>query len=137
MKFSKIFTLIFILSSFLPIIQIIFLNINGGILSFFEKITNFDTMHISLIFNFLFSLVFTILYFQCKSLICKIINSILIAFFFTSFVSFLKIQLFGNEEGNFYYLSFLISAIIVGIVIISIDSIKYSKQKLSLRKEWN
>ena len=135
MKFSKIFTLIFILSSFLPIIQIIFLNINGGILSFFEKITNFDTMHISLIFNFLFSLVFTILYFQCKSLICKIINSILIAFFFTSFVSFLKIQLFGNEEGNFYYLSFLISAIIVGIVIISIDSIKYSKQKLSLRKE--
>ena len=134
MRFSIIFTLVFILSSFLPIIQIVFLNINGGIFSFLENNTNFDGTNISLIFNFLFSVIFAIFYFRCKSLLCQIINSILIAFFFTSFVSFSKIQLFGNEEGNFYFLPFLISAIIIGITIISIEKIKYSKQKLSLRK---
>ena len=127
MKFSKIFTSILILSSFLPIIQIIFLYINGGILSFTETITKINIDILSNILNLTFVILTSILYFRSNKLILKIISSILVYFFMLSFITFLKINNYGNEEGALYFLPFLIAGISTGIIIIGIDKYKLNK----------
>ena len=127
MKFSKIFTSILILSSFLPIIQILFLLINGGILSYTETITKINIEVLSNILNSTFVIIASILYFRSNKLILKIISSILVYFFVMSFITFLKINNYGNEEGEFYFLPFLIAGIFTGIIIIGIDKYKLKK----------
>jgi len=124
MKFSIIFTTLLILSSFLPIIQILFLNINGGILSFIETITKINVQILSIIINSTFSILTSILYFRSYKLTLKIINSTLLSFFVISFITFLKINNYGNEEGDYYFLPFLLGGIITGTILIVFDKYK-------------
>ncbi|MFV0159451.1 hypothetical protein OBK24_13525 [Empedobacter falsenii] len=44
-----------------------------------------------------------------------------------SFITFLKINNYGNEEGALYFLPFLIAGISTGIIIIGIDKYKLNK----------
>ncbi|SFI51167.1 hypothetical protein SAMN05443292_2774 [Halpernia frigidisoli] len=121
MKFAKIFTLILIISSFFPIIQITFLYTNGGLISLCQEVMGSDSRFISIILNLLFAAIFIFLYYKSEKLISKIISATLISFFVNSLVVFTNIQFNGNEEGNFYFIQFIVASVIVGTIILSTE----------------
>ena len=128
MKFAIIFTLLLFVSSFVPVIQIIFAYANGAVFWTAEKIIGPHSPVLSIILNLLFSVIFIFLYYKSEKLYLKIVNSILILFFLDSFVMLMKIEIYGNEEGKFYFLQFLVSSLIIGVTLISSEYIKRSKK---------
>ena len=126
MKFAIIFTLLLFVSSFVPVIQIIFAYANGAVFWTAEKIIGPHSPVLSIILNLLFSVIFIFLYYKSEKLYMKIVNSILI--FLNSFVMLMKIELYGNEEGEFYFLQFLVSSLIIGVTLISSEYIKRTKK---------
>ena len=128
MKFAIIFTLLLFVSSFVPVIQIIFAYANGAVFSPAENIGGSHSPVLSIILNLFFSLIFISLYYNSEKLYLKILTSILLLFFLNSFVVLMKIELYGNEEGEFYFLQFLVSSLIIGTTLISSEYIKRSKK---------
>ena len=128
MKFAIIFTLLLFITSFVPAIQIIFAYANGAVFSAAENIIGLNSPVLSILLNLLFSVIFIFLYYKSEKLYLKIVNSILILFFLDSFVMLMKIEIYGNEEGKFYFLQFLVSSLIIGVTLISSEYIKRSKK---------
>ena len=128
MKFATTFTLLLFITSFVPAIQIIFAYANGAVFSTAENIIGLNSPVLSIFLNLLFSVIFIFLYYKSEKLYLKIVNSILILFFLDSFVMSMKIEIYGNEEGEFYFLQFLVSSLIIGVTLISSEYIKRSKK---------
>ena len=128
MKFAITFTLLLFITSFVPAIQIIFAYANGAVFSTAENIIGSNSPFLSIILNLLFSVIFIFLYYNSEKLYLKIVNSILILFFLNSFVMLMKIELYGNEESEFYFLQFFVSSIIISVTLISSEYIKRTKK---------
>ncbi|GEM_PF-4712639 len=123
-KYSIYITCFLIISSFLPIVYFLSLGINGFIIYLLQKITNIDENKISLFINPILSIIFAFLYYQSNNFIKQLLNSIGLIICVISFIYTIKLKIYGNEDGDFYFLPFLISSLIIGVIIISIDSFK-------------
>ncbi len=121
MRLTLIISLIFILSSFFPIIQIFLMYANGALIATVNKTLfgeNLDKILITnWIVNFSLSLFFLILYFYAMTKSSKITYSIFFFLFSSSLICFLAYDYCGVEDPKPYFLYFLISSIVAGIIL--------------------
>ncbi len=124
-KFSLITSAILVVSSFVPVIQILILTADGAFLSLFASS---DTKTIFLI-NGIASLLMLVLFYFAKSTIAKSFSILGFLFFFLPLLFYSTGNLFTDETGslrleNFYFLQFLIVGIVAGILLALIELIK-------------
>ena len=127
-NYSILLTFILFINSFMPIIYFISLGLNGFFIYLLHNVTNIKIEKLSLIINPTLSILFCFLYYYSNNFIKQIIYSFATIIFLVSTVYSMKIELYGNEEGKFYYLPFLISTIIIGTLLISIDTFKIKQR---------
>jgi len=111
-RLTIVISLIFILSSLLPLIQIFLMYGNGSLLAIVDKILfrndSDNTQITNWIVNFSLSVVSLALYFKTKTRFFKIIYSILFTIFSSLFICFLAYDYFGAEDQIPYFLYFII-----------------------------
>lgn len=132
-----ILTLIFVISSFIPVIQILILTLSGGLISSFERMTgdtNIGEIFFSnLVVNFLPAFVLLIIYWNATHKVIRIFSATISMTFLTAFLYFLTDGI--EEDGEPYFLSFLIIAIISGFILTSVSLLKYRlKNEVLLKK---
>ncbi len=127
-RLTIVISLIFILSSLLPLMQIFLMYGNGGLLAIVDEIlfrNDLDNTKVTnWIVNFSLSLLSLTLYFKTKTKSLKIIYSILFTVFSSLFICFLAYDYFGTEDPNPYYLYFVISSLISGIILNLVSLLK-------------
>ena len=124
---------IFVLFSLFPIIQLLFVTYNGGILYVVEKYILKSESQIALanfIVNFSLSLLFIILYYKSKTKISESIYSILFLIFSLCFIFFQAYTIKIREIEPWFLLS-LIESIISGIILLFFAVLKFNYQRAS------
>lgn len=127
LKFSIIFTIFLIITSFFPFIQVTFLYLVGGLMAVLEKIFEIDVLKISIYLNLILTFLFSFLYIKSKNITNQIITALLLFVFLNAFIGFLSMEIYRNEEGKYYYFKFLITSVMFGLITISIDLYKIKK----------
>lgn len=125
-----ILTAIFVLSSFVPVIQTIILTLNGGYLASIEDMissTNANTKSINLLGNLLPTLLLLFWFYNATNKIGQFIAAILAMVFMTAFFYFMTMD--DNEEHEPYWLQFLIIALVSGFILTIVAYIKYKRTK--------
>ena len=121
-KEIAIFTFgILFLSSFVPVIQVMLAYLNGALIYLFEIITTVDRSKLVIPINLI--LLFTSIYFYCKwtKIWQKIITVFLIAFSINGIFLITFDRLMDYSE--YYWLPFIIEAIIISTIILIADII--------------
>lgn len=113
---------ILVLSSFVPIIQIVILTLNGAILSPLYAIASNDKVAIQYIyfFNFLTSFFGLVLFFRAS----KISLIILSAIFSVLFLLPLATYIFGMIVTDLYFVQNLVSGFVVGLILLIVALLK-------------
>ena len=121
-KTSLITSAILVVSSFIPVIQILILTANGAFLSLF---TSSDTKTVLLV-NGIASLLMLVLFYFTKTTIAKVFSILGFLFFFLPLFFYSTGDLFTDETGSlrlekFYFLQFLIAGVVAGILLAVIE----------------
>lgn len=116
-KFSLIASIVLVLSSFVPVIQVLLLTLNGTFLSLF---TNSDSKVILLV-NGIGSILMFVLFFFSSSLLSKILSLLGVLMFFIPFLFYATEKLISTEK--YYFIQFLIIGIITSLFLIAIEYI--------------
>lgn len=117
LKFSLIASLALVLSSFVPVIQVLLLTLNGAFLSLF---TNSDN-NVILLVNGIGSILMFVLFYFSSSLITKLLSLLGVLIFFIPFLFYATEKLISTEK--YYFIQFLIIGIITGLFLITIEYI--------------
>jgi hypothetical protein len=120
-KTSVIALGILVLTSFIPILQVLILTLNGAFLSVFTKNSN----TIILAVNGIFTLLSLSLFYFSKSTIAKIFSIIGVVLFFLPLLFYGTERIISTEK--YYFLQFLIIGIIIGITLVLIEMFKIKK----------
>jgi uncharacterized protein YqgC (DUF456 family) len=116
-KFSLIASIVLVLSSFVPVIQVLLLTLNGAFLSLF---TNSDSKVILLV-NGICSILMFVLFYLSSSLFTKILSLLGVLIFFIPFLFYATEKLISTEK--YYFIQFLIIGIITSLFLITIEYI--------------
>lgn len=116
-KFSLIASIVLVLSSFVPVIQVLLLTLNGAFLSLF---TNSDSKVILLV-NGIGSILMFVLFYFSSSLFTKILSLLGVLMFFIPFLFYATEKLISTEK--YYFIQFLIIGIITSLFLITIEYI--------------
>ncbi len=116
-KFSLIASIVLVLSSFIPVIQVLLLTLNGAFLSLF---TNSDNKVILLINGICSILMFVLFYFS-SSLFTKILSLLGVLIFSIPFLFYATEKLISTDK--YYFIQFLIIGIIISLFLITIEYI--------------
>ncbi len=117
-KFSLITSAILVLSSFIPVLQVLILTVNGAFVSIF---TSSDSKVILLV-NGIASLLMFVLFYFSNSTITKVISVLGLLLFFIPFLFYATEKIISTEK--YYFLQFLIIGIITGVTLLIIEMIK-------------
>lgn len=117
-KFSLITSAILVLSSFIPILQVLILTVNGAIVSIFTSSDN----KIILLVNGIASLLMFGLFYFSNSTIAKALSVLGVLLFFIPLLFYATEDLISTEK--YYFLQFLIIGIITGITLLIIEITK-------------
>jgi hypothetical protein len=124
-----ILTTIFIVSSFIPIIQFSILTFDGGLISLVNKVVGAeDTRNIisaNVISNLLPTAVLLLAFFKTIKRSIEIITATLSMILMTAFIFFITDGITKDSEP--YYLDFLIIALISGSILTLVAILKYKK----------
>ena len=122
-----ILTLIFIVSSFIPILQIIILTLDGGLISLASKAIGQDISENlfkeNIIFNLIPTLILLFLFYKSTTHILNITSSALAMIFMTAFFMFLTDGV--KYDSDPYFLNFILVAFVCGIILTLITFLKY------------
>ena len=116
-----------LITSFVPVPQIIMLHGNGAFLYPFEKILNYSDHTVLNYINLLFGIVFLATFYFSKKIGFKILWAILAVFFFNGFIFLSEMELTKGGDTQPYYLGFIISGILAIIPLLIIGIIKEKK----------
>jgi hypothetical protein len=120
----------FVLSCLMPIIQILFLTLDGGLQAIVIKLLFQDNQAKSNAANWLvnlsLSIIFLVLFYKTKTLSGRIIFSILSLIFIFCFFAFLAIDI--NGETDPYFLYFVIVSLASGLILCATAIIKSNMQ---------
>jgi len=126
-----ILTGVFTAFSFIPVIQILILTFDGGLIALANKVVRSDNTGSMAIANIIVNLLPTLLllfvYFRTIKQSTKIIAAFLGMIFMTVFIFFLTGGI--DEDNNPYFLNFLIIALISGSVLTLISLLRYRRNK--------
>ena len=127
-RIPLILTGIFILFSFVPILQILIFTYDGGLLSVFQKGLFNDEdgaeLKVNLIVNLPLAIAFFAGYYFASSKTLEVLFSFLAISFLSCFIFFLTADS-NNEETDLYFLKFIIIALIAGSVATMMAMLKY------------
>ncbi len=130
---TLIISIFFALFSFFPILQLIFVTYDGGILYLIEKYILKSESKLDIanwILNCSLSILFLILYYRSRKKITEIIYSIFFLIFSFCFIYF-QVYEFQKQEIKPYFLLFLIECIISGIILNIVSNYKTKREKAS------
>jgi hypothetical protein len=116
-KFSLIASIVLVLSSFIPVIQVLILTLNGAFVSLF---TSSDTGVILLV-NGIGSLTMFLLFYFSSRFITKFLSLLGILIFFIPFLFYATEKLISTEK--YYFIQFLIIGIVTSIFLTTIEYI--------------
>lgn len=126
-----VLTIIFVVSSFVPIIQFLILTFDGGLISLVNKVVGKDdTANIltaNIIVNLLPTALLFIVYFKTTKRGARIITATLSMIFMTAFIFFLTDGI--DKDNDPYFLNFLIIALISGSILTLVVILKCSQIK--------
>lgn len=127
MKKSNLFiptiiTLFLIVSSFIPVIQIILLTFNGGIVYVFGNITSTQNKEMAIILNIIISILCLIWFYKGKRKRLVIIQLILSSFFLFPIFYLLLENL--TIRDNYYFLPMMIAGLLTGLVLLIVGYFK-------------
>jgi hypothetical protein len=118
---------IFIASSFFPVIQIYILTFDGAFVSLANKAFGSDNpgniMTANIVANLLPTIFLLFVFFKATKRSIKIITATLAMIFMTAFIFFITDGLI--EDGDPYFLNFIIVSIISGTVLTLVGVFKY------------
>ena len=124
-----ILTAIFVASSFIPVIQIVILTLDGGLIPLINKIVAADNTGsiwaANIIANLLPSILFLFLFFKAIKLSVKILTASFSMIFMTAFIFFLT----DGIDSDPYFLNFILIALISGSILTFIAIFKYRQIK--------
>ncbi len=114
-KFSLITSIILLLSSFIPVVQVLLLTANGAFLSVFTSSNN----GIILLVNGAASIIMFLVFYFSKSFVAKFFSLIGILFFLLPFLFYATEKIINTE--NYYFAQFLTIGIITSILLIAVE----------------
>jgi cytochrome c oxidase assembly factor CtaG len=117
-KFSITTLAILVLSSFVPVLQVLLLTANGAFVSLFISADD----KIILIVNGVGSLLMLVLFYLSKSTLAKVLSIIGVLLFFVPFLFYATENSISTEK--FYFLQFLIIGVVTGIILAAIEAFK-------------
>lgn len=117
-KISLTTLLILVMTSFMPIIQILILSLNG---SFLSIITKGENTMISIV-NGLFTIIFLILFYTSNTMITKLLSVIGVVIFFLPLLFYGTEKIISTEK--YYFLQFFVIGLIIGIILMAIEIFK-------------
>lgn len=120
-KFSLIASAVLVLSSFVPVIQILILTLNGAFVSMF---TSSNSVVIQLVNGVATLLMFLLFYFS-SSVVAKLFSLLGVLIFFMPFLFYATENRISTDR--FYFLQFLIVGIITGIMLIGVEYFRSKK----------
>ncbi|SHF98581.1 hypothetical protein SAMN05443549_1011087 [Flavobacterium fluvii] len=127
----------FLISCFVPVLQIIILTFDGGLLSYFNKIifndnySKFGTTN--WIVNFSLSILLLVFLLRAKTRLTQILFSILSIIFLFSLIAFIFMaddKTADPVDPEPYFLYFVIESLISGIILCAIVKIKNKLQRV-------
>jgi hypothetical protein len=116
-KFSLIASIVLVLSSFIPVIQVLILTLNGALVSLFTSSDN----SVILLVNVIGSLTMFLLFYLSSSFITKFLSLLGILIFFIPFLFYATEKLISTEK--YYFIQFLIIGFITSVLLITIEYI--------------
>ena len=116
-KISLIASIVLVLSSFMPVIQVVILTLNGLFISLFTSVNN----QLILSINGIGSMIMFLLFYYSKSITNKVLSLFGILFFFIPFLSYVTEKIITTEK--FYFLQFIVIGIILSILLVMIEHI--------------
>ncbi len=111
-----------VLTSFVPVIQILLMHLNGAILYVVGKLIGSEADAIQYFVNSLFSLIVLVFFYKAKKTIWKIFSVIFSIIFLLPMITYSLYNLF--DEDSYYLLPMLLSGLATGIVLIIIGILK-------------
>ncbi|MBW0176591.1 hypothetical protein [Sediminibacterium sp.] len=122
-KVSLLLTLLLVVTSFFPVIQVMIMSLNGALIEFFRNILSYNGSDSLLYFiNTLLGLVTCVLFVLSKTVIQKVLSGLGVILFFLPLIIYL---LEGRvDSDSFYFLQFLIGGIVIGGVLIILETLQ-------------
>jgi len=115
-------------SSFIPVLQVIILSLNGGFLYLFEQGLRIHSPKLPYIINAAFAILFIILYYISEKIAVRILTTIGFVFFALPLLLYASENFIDNESP--YFLRFIITGTLIG-ALLALVSILKSKRTLS------
>jgi hypothetical protein len=122
---SLIFFGALLITSFVPVVQVILMYWNGGILAITEDLTGIDGLDLAIPLNLILTIVFLIIYFKSKTIGMKILFAILTMFFVNGLTVFGFEKVFGNSDASFYAWQFIVGALLTGLGLFTADILRH------------
>ena len=121
LKLALLITAFLVVSSLVPVLQILILNFNGGVIYLFESLFGNDTfMNYKL--NVILFLLFIVVYILSKDIFFRILSILGFILFFLPFLFYLTVDYFTDED--IYFLQFMIIGLITGGMLMIFSIIK-------------
>ena len=113
---------VLVLTSFIPIIQILIMTLNGAIVSPLYAITNNDKAAVQniYIFDSLMSLIGLILFYKAIKITRRILSAIFTVLFLLPLMSYI----FGFIETDMYFAQNLVAGLSVGLILLVVALLK-------------
>lgn len=123
LKLSVIVTVILLVTSFMPVLQVIVMVANGGFLSLFDK----EYSIITDIINVVLSLLFLLLFFFAKRKPTMIMSIVGFLFFFFSFLSFAFEKIIPEDP---YFFMPLLNGFLSGLALMLVAFLSSKKRAM-------
>jgi hypothetical protein len=120
-KFSLIASTVLVLSSFIPVLQVLILTLNGAFVSLFTN----DGSKIILIVNSISSVIMFVLFYLSSSITAKLLSLLGVLLFFIPFLFYITENQISTEK--YYFIQFLIIGIITGLILIGLEYLRSKK----------
>jgi hypothetical protein len=120
-KFSLIASIVLVLSSFVPVLQILILLLNGAFVSLFTA----DDSKVILLVNGVCSVLMFVLFYLSSNIITKLLSLFGVLLFFIPFLLYTTENQIGTEK--FYFIQFLLVGIITSVILIGVECLKNKK----------
>jgi hypothetical protein len=120
-----IFCGVLLITSFIPIVQVILMYWNGGILALTEDLIGIETLDLAISLNLIFTIVSLFVYFKSKTIGMKILFAVLTMFFINGLTVFGFENVFGNSDAHFYAWQFIAGALLTGLGLFTADFFRH------------
>jgi len=113
---------VLVVTSFMPILQILIMTLNGAIVSPSYAITNNDKAAVQYIYIFdsLMSLIGLILFYKAIKITWRILSAIFTVVFLLPLMGYI----FGFIETDMYFLQYLVAGFAVGLILLVVALLK-------------